>query len=312
MDVENEAVRLWQYDPACPVNFRFRDAQHLAQGKPLKWAEPGDPLVRDCGEYLRTLNAATTSRERVAARARWPLIRATCDFAEENTLRRFEVQARLLGGQSDRRIAARCGVRPKLVGYFERLFFSVRHCLQATDYLIVQAVGPSRWEGFKNDQLAEFWSWCALAGGVVAVDFMVDRLRDVLRPGEKPTLLGYFDRRVSLPVQGFVAAHALPLDGQTAGVWAECQARLSQAKAKGDDGAYVLERDTQRRVLIRLACAHLRGKPLPIRPLAMATKSTTTKDGERTSRPSANAQTRRAPTLGDVETMLAEIGIKPR
>ena len=306
---QRREIHRWEFDPLCPLDFRFRDAQHLAESKPTQWADDDDSLVLDCAAFLRALNSAETGRERVAARARFPLIRATVDFAEEHTLRRAEVQARLLAGQTDRQIAARCKIRPKLVGSFEQLHFAVRHCLRATDYLQKQVVGSCRWEGFKSNQVAEFWSLCALGGGVVAVDFFVGRLKDVLRPGDQPSLLAYFDRRIPLRVQGFVAAHVVPFNEQMGAVWNQCQSRLS--KAKGDDAEYVLESDTQQRVLIRLARAHLMGKPLPIRPLATTQKSPETpKVAANRGGAAPSPKTRRTPTLRDVEALLAEMGIK--
>lgn len=308
---QGRKIHRWEFDPHCPLDFRFRDAQHLAESAPTQWADDDDSLVLDCAAFLRAVHAAETSRERVAARARFPLIRATVDFAEEHTLRRAEVQARLLAGQTDRQIAARCKIRPKLVGCFEQLHFAVRHCLRATDYLMIRAIGRGRWEGFRNDQVGEFWNWCALAGGVVAVDFFVDRLKDVLRPGEPPTLLAYFDRRIPLRVQGLVAAHAVPFNEQMDAVWNQCQSRLSNAK--GDDAEYVLENDTQQRVLIRLARAHLTGKPLPIRPLDTAQKSPESpKVAVNRGGAASSPKTRRTPTLRDVEALLAAIGAKPQ
>ena len=74
--------------------------------------------------------------------------------------------------------------------------------------------------------------------------------------------------------------------------------------------AHMEERDIERRVLIRLAKAHLSGKPLPIKPVAAAPKSseatTGTANGKRTA---SNATRRKSPSLGDVNVLLAEMGV---
>lgn len=303
-------IHRWACDPYCPVDFRFRDAQRLADGERTKWADEDDPLVIETGEFLQALNSATTARERVAARARWPLIQATIDLAEESTFRRAEVQARLLAGQSDRQIAARCGVRPKLVGHFERLHFAVRHALKARDYLVKHALGRDIFvdQGFGNKEVAEFWGWCAIHGGVAVVDFMVERLRDVVAPGNEPTMMAYFDRRIPLVVQGFVASHALPYNEPMAAVWHACGLRSSEARAKSDEDEF-FERDIQRRVLVRLARHHFAGKPLPI-PLAAPEpeKGKTAKGGEKQKKLVAKGNVKLLPTVMEVRRLAAEIG----
>ena len=155
MEAQHEIER-WRYDPFVPLNWRFQDATNLAAGKRMKWAHAEDSLVGDCAAYLQAMDSATTGRERVAVRARWPLSHAACELAEGTSLRRAEVQARLLASQTDEQIAERCWVQPELVDCFERLHFAVRRALKATDYLVMQTVGRAVHEGFKNDQVAEF------------------------------------------------------------------------------------------------------------------------------------------------------------
>jgi hypothetical protein len=152
----------------------------------------------------------------------------------------------------------------------------------------------------------KFLSYCALTGGVVLLDHMVGRLRDVLGVGEKPTLLAYFDPHNPLLVQGFVAANVVPLNEQTAGVWTECRSRLSKACGNGPDDC--VERDVVRRVLVRLAMAQLAGKPLPIRPLARSPKSAKATRGAARGKASASEkQARIARSMRDVEELLAEL-----
>lgn len=118
----------------------------------------------------------------------------------------------MLAGQSDRQIAARCKVRPKLVGHFERLHFAVRHALKARDYLVKHALGRDIFvdQGFGDKEVAEFWGWCAIHGGVAVVDFMVERLRDVVAPGNEPTMMAYFDSAFHWPCRASSLAMLCP------------------------------------------------------------------------------------------------------
>jgi len=307
MDAKKQKIQRWAIDPFCPIDWRYQDARNLAAGKRTNWADDDDSLVVDCAEYLKAMELAAAGRERVAARARWPLIRAACELAEDSGLQRAEIQAWLLAGQTDEQIAEKCHVRPELVDCFERLFFSVRHCLRATDYLHMRSLGWGVFEGFGNNEVAQFWGWCALAGGVVVLDFLVDQLRDVLGADEQPTLLAYMNPRIPLPVRGFVAAKVLPVTEQMVGVWSECHTRLLKTKGSAAD---MEDRDIERRVLIRLAKAHLAGKPLPIKPVTVAPKSTAATTGTgKGKRSASNVKRRRTPSLGDVKVLMAEMGI---
>jgi hypothetical protein len=307
MAAKKQKIQRWATDPFCPIDWRFQDAGNLAAGKRLNWADDDDSLVVECAAYLKAMGSAASGPERVAVRARWLFIRAASELAEKGSLQRAEIQSRLLAGQTDEQIAEKCQVRPELVACFEQLFCAVRHALKATDYLITRTVGRAVQDGFKNDQVGEFWNWCALAGGVVALDFLVDRLRDVLGVDDQPTLMAYLGRRVPLPVQGFVAAHVLPFNEQMAGVWTECHSRVKKTKVSDAD---MEDRDIERRVLIRLAKAHLAGKRLPIKPVTVAPKSTEattgTANGKRTA---CNAKRRKAPSLGDVNVLMAEMEV---
>lgn len=307
MDAKKQKIQRWATDPFCPIDWRFQDARNLAAGKRTNWADEGDALVIETAAYLQAMGSAASGPERVAVRARWPFIRAASELAEKVSLQRAEIQSRLLAGQTDEQIAEKCQVRPELVDCYEKLYFSVRHRLRAVDNLMKHAIGPGVHQGFGNNELAQFWGWCALVGGVVALDFLVDRLRDVLGADEQPTLLAYMDRRVPLAVQSFVAALALPFTEQMAGVWSECHSRLRKTKG---GAAHLDERDTERRVLIRLAKAHLSGRPLPLKPVAAPpTSSEVTTGAAIGKRTASNAKRRRSPSLVDVNVLMAEMGV---
>ena len=72
---------------------------------------------------------------------------------------RWELEARILAGQSDAEIGARCGLPENVVSAYEAVFFDVRPCT-AIDYLLSQVVGPGVWCGFGNCEVRQFWAWC--------------------------------------------------------------------------------------------------------------------------------------------------------
>lgn len=72
---------------------------------------------------------------------------------QSETPSRWEVEARILAGQSNEDVALSTGFPPAVVGAFERFFFNVRDRLAAGDYILFGVVGYDPLRGFKESDL---------------------------------------------------------------------------------------------------------------------------------------------------------------
>jgi hypothetical protein len=168
----------------------------------------------------------------------------------------WEIESRIVAGQDDITVATCCGLSPRVVGLYERLFFNVRECLDSRAYLMRHVVGHAVWEGFRNDQVGRFWAWAALSGGAAVLDLLVTSFYMVHVPGQPPALSGYLTDVVDLPLQSFVASSVLPMNGAVAGIHAGLHAGLAKADTVGTG------RDDVQRDLVRCAREYLAGKPV--------------------------------------------------
>jgi hypothetical protein len=193
------------------------------------------------------------------------MLEAAYEMFTADGLNRWELEARLLAGQTDAEISARCGLPADAVAIYETIFFHVRPCT-ASDYLIKHAVGRGVWCGFDNEEVRQFWAYCGLAGGPVVVDLVVDAFRCAHVAGQPPALSTYLrpDAGISPDLQAFVASSVLPPYGPTAEIFLQLQLRALKANATddADRAAFIWERI--RGDLIRCGRAFLAGTRLPV------------------------------------------------
>jgi hypothetical protein len=84
---------------------------------------------------------------------------------QSETPSRWEVEARLLAGQTDNEIALSTGLPPAVVAAFERFFFDVRDRLAAGDYILFGVIGYDVVGGFREGDLRTLWAYFAYSAG---------------------------------------------------------------------------------------------------------------------------------------------------
>jgi hypothetical protein len=163
-----------RYNPCRAVDHRWQDARRAA-ADPVPSSPPRDPETAAAADYLRelALGSDTARLERC-----WPGLRAAQDLAAADTSVRWEVQARILAGQTDDEIATRCGLAPAAVRWFEALFFRVRDRLRGTDWIASQVMGPGLWDGFGPGELGKVWMIFGHSAGPDALDLVIAVTQD--------------------------------------------------------------------------------------------------------------------------------------
>src|SRR5262249_56240607 len=91
-------------------------------------------------------------------------------FSTATPLARAEVEARLLAGQDDGGVAARCGLSPVAVRWYHALFFAVRPCRRATHYVLNVVLGPKVHAGLSEKDSELLLKWFGFRYGAAAVD----------------------------------------------------------------------------------------------------------------------------------------------
>jgi hypothetical protein len=238
-----------------PLDWRSRDAENIVTGHVTEWADDDDQWVACYAKYLRSLDSGSQPAHVAVHQAR--------QLTEQDGPVLWEVRARLLAGQTDAEIGARCALPSEVITWYESLFFAVRAHTEATKYLLSRTVGDGLYRGFREGEVGEFWAWAALAGGPVVVNVLVDALRAARKPGDPPVLSIYLRPGIAPQVQAFVASRTLPHFGPANELWLKVRGWLEEADGTHDQDRRLLLVERSREWVVRCARAWLAGKRLP-------------------------------------------------
>jgi hypothetical protein len=156
---------LWCADPLAAPDWRWQRACAFHRRPRRRRRRPDDP------DWLPTLLALAEKAYPSGRRRRGPrlvippaLIEAL-DVYQGGGQLRWELEARLLAGQTDEDIAAATAVPAGVVAMYERPFFGVRKCLAARDYILSCVVGGAPLHGFDEGDLRSLWAYFGYAAG---------------------------------------------------------------------------------------------------------------------------------------------------
>lgn len=121
----------------------------------------------------------------------WRAVHDATSF-RANLLPRFELEARLLTGDTCERIADRFGADAATIEAYEKLFFDVRDRLGQRSYIMHQVIGPRVYAGFSVQDLDVVWKLVAYQGGTVALDAILEATWTLDRPSRLDEIAEYF------------------------------------------------------------------------------------------------------------------------
>ncbi len=265
------------FDPFCPPNWRWERAVQLAEKATQRLNGVNDPAIPPAVEFI----LAKEKKSRRKATAVDHALEKAFALHQEDSPLQWEVRARLVAGQSDDEIAARCRLQSSVVKWYADLFYDVRPRLKAMDWMVRMVLGFRGTAGFQKHDVGPYWALLALSGGSIVLDHFVDLFHRAWRPGEPPTLAVYLCKEVPLDAQGDIALRLLPPE---ADAWFhEFHLRLMEAEAVADPVLLAKAKDDILRETVGLAQLVLEGKPLPEPPTRKVSQRSplTTRDRSR-------------------------------
>jgi hypothetical protein len=165
--------------------------------------------------YLRALARSRRGDPRADLLQRFPDIHAARQLREGGGATQVVVQARLLARQTPDDIARLTGVPAQVIDAYEALFFHCRDRLDASDWVLVQAVGMRAGAGSEGPDPAVIFKWFAYQGGPVVLEAVQPYLcggKDLFDP---PLDLATPEGRREQAVRLGVAAQLLPAGAAT-------------------------------------------------------------------------------------------------
>jgi hypothetical protein len=254
------ALTLDDFDPFALPTRKWDLANEIVDDGPQR-PDCDDPAVQAAVVFLEQIQAEKVT----GLPPEDSLLGAAHRIYQDGGALRWEIEARLVAGESDQQIAVRCDVPPDVIGRYEGTFFNVRYCLKAWGYLLNQVVGEGVHRGFEDDEVSNLWAWIALGGGPLVLDAVVQAFRAAMKPGEPLTLSTFLraDAGIDPRIQALVASAVLPPYGPSGIVWVETRRLLLDADAAIDEDRRALLLERAQKHVVHCALAVLALKPLP-------------------------------------------------
>jgi hypothetical protein len=207
-----------------------------------------DTATREAWLFRQALGQCRGAEDREWLARDFPaLIEAHRLFTSAVPLRRAELEARLLAGETDDVIAVKCSMAPPGVTSYHDLYFDVRSKLQANSYIATVVLAGKPYKGIAPDDHEAILKSLGYALGGEMVDEVLDCLRD---PPVVPASLDGLDldalRRLRdrLGTKILILLETTPASAAHPATWIGLQQRFTEARRvareRGDDGAAVL------------------------------------------------------------------------
>jgi len=152
------------------LDWRLVAARQLVAGKRSRRRRHTiDPVVARLTSVLKTEAGRSKSHKTLATDADLAAWRQAVQLRDAGGLLKDEVEARLLAGQTDEEIAARCRLSPAAVGWYEAGLFHVRDHLDSPDWVVARVIGTTFPTGDDGPVLKHF----AYLGGPTVLDLVL-------------------------------------------------------------------------------------------------------------------------------------------
>jgi hypothetical protein len=205
--------------PFCRPDWRWLRAEYLVDSG-RRVSRRDDQQVREAAQYLRHQRRCQgeTAHQRLARR--YPaLYLAHALYAGEPSLQKWELEARLLTPEHFEVVGRKCGSSAEVVGTYHAVFFEVRPCLRAREYIANRVLGRKAHVGLEERDVGLILKFYALSGGPLAVDALVDYYKNPPVVPPRPELLAPQELealRLKLLIRGSILARTLPVGGARA------------------------------------------------------------------------------------------------
>jgi len=186
-------------NPLRRVDWRWRTACLIvSKGRRVSRKRDSAPIL-EAVQFLRTLERNPGDPGLQSVTRKWPTLGEAYDVAQGNPRRRWEIQARLLAGETDQAIALTSGLSVEAVALYESLFFGVRDYFEARNWILVQAIGTEILTGVAPDDLGTIWRAVGYYGGPDALEIAMavtlgKKLPDWVEERERVERPGYTER----------------------------------------------------------------------------------------------------------------------
>jgi hypothetical protein len=200
--------------PLRPPPWRWLRAVDLADDRQPADAED-DPWVRQALRFCRQRRSLAAAAQEGLRQDMPALFQAHLLFTAPPSLKRWEIEARLLTEEPVGQIGLKTNTSPEVIDAYHAVFFHVRDRLQANGYICNAVIRTSLLGGLKEDDVATILKMYGYSGGPYVLDLLVDYYR---HPPVLPENLEQLapealeELRTKLLIRAAILARVLPID----------------------------------------------------------------------------------------------------
>ncbi len=170
----SDFLKLQQTSPLRPVNWRQRLVLRLISGQlvPEDWV---DSWTDEAARFQRALELCQSDADHHLLAEQMPdQYRAHQVRVSEPQSMRWEIEARLLAGESCTEIAQHFGIPAAVVEWYERVYFNVSDRLEHRGYIVHIVIGPKLQHGLRPRDVDVIWKIYGYFGGVHVLRHIID------------------------------------------------------------------------------------------------------------------------------------------
>jgi hypothetical protein len=190
--------------------------------------------------YRRELRRSGADGPSQQLRQAYPNLAAAHQMHLGEPLVRWEVEARLLAGQGDESIAARCDISASVVQTYHDVFYDVRSALKADMYILCEVIGWRFWPLVSPDDHEKLLKAHGYDYGEQGVDAYLAYLREPPHVPASLESMGLDELRSlygRVRTRLLVLLTATPVEALSPLTWLEMHHRWSAARAAAKAGS---------------------------------------------------------------------------
>lgn len=159
--------------------------------------------------------------------------------AGQNQNARWEVEARLLAGQTAQEITTKLDYTPRVIDLYAKNFFDVSSRLDKPGSITHAVIKPSAAKGISEREPDVLWKmfgyWC----GTVFLDLLIYRFNSPMKPTTPQEIAAFIkdDIREQLQLKTLIAIRSMPINWQTQTEVLNLYLRLVELEKDVGDGA---------------------------------------------------------------------------
>jgi hypothetical protein len=205
-------------NPFRPPDWRWLRAADLVDGGGPLCPGHDDGPVQEAVRYLRAWRGCRAEEELQRLAWEMPDLHGAHQLYLARSFQTWEAQARLLTEESFAQVAEKCGSDPRVIETYHDTFFHVRDRLHIDSYIGFEVIGPKAHRGLTEADIDVILKMYAYSGGPVALDAVLDCIKDPPKVPERLEQLGPAELqslRDRLLTRASIVLDTLPINGKT-------------------------------------------------------------------------------------------------